>query len=187
MTSPEQHDPLDILDQEMDLRAAVFIDQLKDLPSFDGQHEAIDPRTDLLRYLLRDFQEKAFALEDRLDPDGEHSLEETVLAYPSQPGDDMFALEHEHLTLAVEQEVRLWPLTHFSEDQAHYTSFLIDGRGRLFGIGSERLAETMHPHQRFMPIEVPMASIHPADAQAAHKALRQLWKTLHFIKNLPES
>lgn len=184
MTAPESDGFPQIAGSALNWRARAFLGQFEGLPRFDGKHEKVDPRTAGLQHLLRDFQQRAAEIETDLDPDREHALRETVLAYPSQPGDDMFAVEYDHLTLHAEPAVDLWPLYLPEEDQSRYTHFFLDARGRLFGTGSERLVEAMNPDRRFIPIEVPMASIDIRDALAAHQAMLDFWDTLRIIRKL---
>ena len=184
MTHPESDKASQILNNGLTLRARAFLDQIETLPVFDGSHEHVDARMEKLQDLLLDFQRRAFDISEELDRNRIHAIEDTVLAFPSQPGDDMFALEHEHLTMHIESDLDLWPLSLQVNEQARYTHFFLDARGRLFGIGSKRLIDTMNPDRRFVPVEVPMAGIDINDARAAHRAAYELWNTLRIINKL---
>jgi|ETNmetMinimDraft_4_1059912.scaffolds.fasta_scaffold33257_4 hypothetical protein len=169
---PEKLNPLHAADQRMAQRARSHLRLVEtvELPDFDAIEKDPIKRQELLTDIAGQLRDNAESI-NALDRYREIATSETVFAYPSNDGDDMFDLERQHLTQHVENDVTLWPVLLLEHEQQNYTSMFIDSRGRLFGLVSEQSKVLIRPRNPYIPREIPLGSITVPDALAAHQGV----------------
>lgn len=181
---PENTDPLEHVDTDMAQRAHDYLNFRDMIPNMRKLEASPDARRGLLRYVQKELQAIAGTLSEEVDPTYRRAPRETVLAYHSKDGDDMLMIQKDHITMQVENAVPLWPMYLLPEEKtSSYESVYLDPRGRIFGVGYERLIEKIDANQRFMPIEIPMDSMRAAEALALQQAAKETLQVMRLTKD----
>lgn len=183
----EYKDPLIHIDHEMARKAKEYLNAPSMVPDVPSIEASPDARRGLLRFLHKQLFDIGSNLNEELDPYYSYARLKTVLAFPSDPGDDMLTIESKYLTMQPERGVMLWPLVLLEQEATPYAAAFIDPRGRIFADGYSSLDTAANQNQQFLPTELPMNTMRAIDALAFHQAAEELHHTLKHIRKHPKN